>query len=39
MIFSGRSLHDLSLGDFQLLIDNHVPEGPHLEYKESCLQR
>jgi hypothetical protein len=36
MIFGGRSLHDLSLSDFQLLIDNHVPEGPHLEYKEAA---
>jgi hypothetical protein len=36
MIFSGRSLHDLSLSDFQSLIDNHIPEGPHLEYKESA---
>ena len=36
MIFGGRSLHDLSFSDFQLLIDNHVPEGPHLEYKEAA---
>lgn len=36
MIFGGRSLHDLSLSDFQLLIDNHVPEGPHIEYKEAA---
>lgn len=36
MIFGGRSLHDLSFSDFQLLIDNHVPEGPHLEYKEGA---
>lgn len=36
MIFGGRSLYDLSLGDFQALIDNHVPEGPHLEYKEAA---
>lgn len=36
MIFDGRSLHDLALSDFQLLIDNRVPEGPHLEYKEAA---
>ena len=36
MIFGGRSLHDLSLSDFQLLVDNHIPEGPNLEYKESA---
>ena len=36
MILGGRSLHDLSLNDFQLLVDNQVPEGPHLEYKEAA---
>ncbi len=36
MIFGSRSLHDLSFSDFQLLIDNQVPEGPHLEYKETA---
>lgn len=36
MIFSGRSLHDLSFSDFQQLIDNHEPEGIHLEYKETA---
>ncbi len=36
MILGGRSLHDLSLSDFQSLIDNHIPEGPHLEYKEAA---
>lgn len=36
MILGGRSLHDLSFSDFQLLIDNHVPEGPNLEYKEAA---
>jgi len=35
MIFSGRSLSDISLDDIRLLIDNSVPEGPYLEYKES----
>lgn len=34
MIFGGQSLHDLSFSDFQVLIDKHIPEGPHLEYKE-----
>ena len=36
MIFGGRSLHDLSLSDFQSLIDDQVPEGPHIEYKETA---
>ena len=34
MIFSGRALDDISLDDIRLLIDNRVPEGPHLDYKE-----
>ena len=34
MIFSGRSLNDISLDDILLLIDNRVPEGLHLDYKE-----
>jgi hypothetical protein len=34
MIFSGRSLDDISLDDIRLLVDNRVPEGPHLDYKE-----
>ncbi len=36
MILGGRSLDNLSLGDFQLLIDNRIPEGPHLDYKETA---
>jgi len=36
MIFGGRSLQDLSLDDFRSLIDNRVPEGPHLDYKETA---
>ena len=36
MILGGRSLYDLSLDDFRDLIDNRVPEGPHLEYKETA---
>ena len=35
MIFSGRSLNDISLDDIRLLIDNRVPEGLHLDYKET----
>lgn len=35
MIFSGRSLSDISLDDIRLLIENRVSEGPYLEYKES----
>ena len=34
MILGGRSLDDLSLDDIRLLVENQVPEGPHLEYKE-----
>jgi hypothetical protein len=39
MIFSGRSLEDLSLDDFRLLVDNQVPEGPHLEYKQAAYSK
>jgi hypothetical protein len=35
MILGGRSLGDISLDDIRLLIDNNVPEGPHLDYKEA----
>ncbi|GEM_PF-603830 len=35
MIFSGRLLSDISLDDIRLLVENQVPEGPYLEYKES----
>lgn len=35
MVFDGRSLNDISLDDIRLLIDNQVPEGPHLDYKET----
>ena len=35
MIFSGRSLDDISLDDIRLLVDNRVPEGPYLDYKET----
>ena len=36
MIFGGRSLNDLSLDDFRSLIENRVPEGRHLDFKESA---
>jgi hypothetical protein len=36
MIFQGRSLQDLSLSDFKELIEDRVPEGPNLEYKETA---
>lgn len=36
MILGDRSLYDLSLSDFQGLIDNRVPEGPHLDYKATA---
>jgi hypothetical protein len=35
MIFGGRSLDDISLDDIHLLVENQVPEGPCLEYKEA----
>lgn len=35
MIFGGRSVRDISLDDIRLLVENQVPEGPYLEYKES----
>lgn len=36
MIFEGRSLRDISIEDIRLLVSNRVPEGPHLEYKETA---
>jgi len=33
MILDGRSLNDISLDDIRLLVENQVPEGPHLDYK------
>lgn len=36
MIFDGRSLSDLSLDDFRALIDSQIPEGPHLDYKQTA---
>jgi hypothetical protein len=35
MVLGGRSLNNISLDDIRLLIDNRVPEGPHLDYKET----
>ena len=34
MIFGGRSLQELTIADFEILIQNQIPEGPFLEYKE-----
>jgi len=36
MIFDGRSLQDLSLTDFENLVQDQVPEGPNLEYKSTA---
>jgi hypothetical protein len=36
MILDNRSLHELSLDDFQDLLDKCVPEGPHLDYKQTA---
>jgi hypothetical protein len=38
MILGNHSLYDLSLTDFQGLIDNRIPEGPHLDYKETAYR-
>ena len=36
MILGDRSLHELSLEDFRALIENRIPEGPHLDYKQTA---
>jgi len=36
MIFNGRSLQDINNMDFEILIQNQIPEGPNLEYKETA---
>lgn len=36
MILGDLSLHELTLDDFRALVENHVPEGPHLDYKETA---
>lgn len=36
MVLGNRSLHELSLDDFQALIANRVPEGPYLDYKQTA---
>lgn len=39
MIVNGRSLNDISLDDIRFLVENRVPENPHLDYKESPYGR
>lgn len=39
MILGGNSLYDLSLDDFKKLIDNRVPEGPNLDYKQTAYAK
>lgn len=34
-VFGGRSLDDISLDDVRTLIENRVPEGLHLDYRET----
>jgi hypothetical protein len=34
MIFNGRSLHELNNADFEILVQNWIPEASNLEYKE-----
>jgi hypothetical protein len=36
MILGGRSLYNLTIADFESLVENHVPEGPHIEYKRTA---
>lgn len=36
MIFGDRSLYDLSIDDFRDLIENRIPEGPNLDYKQTA---
>jgi hypothetical protein len=36
MIFGDRSLYELSLEDFRMLVEDRIPEGPHLEYKQTA---
>ena len=36
MIFNGRSLHEINNIDFEILVQNKIPEGPNLEYKETA---
>ena len=38
MILDDRSLYELTLDDFRTLVENHVPEGPHLDYKETAYR-
>lgn len=33
MIFDGRSLQELTLADFENLVQSKIPEGPNVEYK------
>lgn len=36
MVFGDRSIHDLTFEDLQALVDNRVPEGPHIDYKQNA---
>lgn len=36
MILRNRSLYELSLADIKTLVDNCIPEGPHLDYKQTA---
>lgn len=36
MILGDRSLYELTLNDFKALIANQIPEGPHLDYKQTA---
>ena len=36
MLFDGSSLNNLSIDDFRSLVEDHVGEGPHLDYKQTA---
>jgi len=36
MILGDRSLYELTLDDFRSLVTNRIPEGPHLDYKQTA---
>jgi hypothetical protein len=38
MIFGDRSIHGLTLEDLQALVDNRVPEGPHIDYMQTACR-
>ncbi len=39
MHFNGSSLNEMSLDDLRLLVENHIPESQHLEFKQMAYGR